>query len=374
MQSTTARARCSSGLVLFVLVWAAVPVASSDAHEDAAAKDGLRIGWASVDISPDRPVFLAGYFNARVSEGVADPITATALALESVAGGRTAGHVVMVSCDLISISDDVRDAVRAHVREAVPELDPQAVFLSATHTHVAPENRVQPCALRPLPLQDGNRYRGVDCDEVGVMSPAQYAAFAAGRIADAVTRAGRGRQPGAVGFGLGHAVVGRNRLITRFNNRSSMYGDTNHPEFSHVEGYEDHSVNALFTWNEDRELTGVVVNLACPSQAAGGYQVSADFWHEARIELRRRLGEHVFVLPQLSAAGDQSPSILVDKAAEARMRRLTGRTQREEIGVRIADAVAAVLPWAETEMDGNPPLALRVETVDLARRPITEAV
>ena len=180
MRRITGQALCWLAPAVVYGALCAVPVHSSERSDDSQPADspkesdgeGLRIGWASVDITPDEPVFMAGYFNARVSEGVADPITATALALESVDDGRATGSVVMVSCDLISISDDIRDAVRAQLRDIVPELDPQTVFISATHTHIAPENRVKPCALRPLPLQDGTRYRGVDCEEVGVMSPA----------------------------------------------------------------------------------------------------------------------------------------------------------------------------------------------------------
>ena len=43
----------------------------------------LRIGWASADLTPQRAVQVSGQFHVRVSEGVRDPITATALALSS---------------------------------------------------------------------------------------------------------------------------------------------------------------------------------------------------------------------------------------------------------------------------------------------------
>ena len=148
-----------------------------------------------------------------------------------------------------------------------------------------------------------------------------------------------------------------------------MYGKTDRREFSHVEGYEDHAVNLLYTWDADGKLTGVVVNLACPSQAAGGYQISADFWHDTRLELRKRLGEGLFVLPQCSAAGDQSPSVLVGEKAEARMDRLTGRSRRQEIAVRIADAVTSTLPEVEKQAESNPAFAHRVEQVELIAPP-----
>jgi len=48
-----------------------------------------------------------------------------------------------------------------------------------------------------------------------------------------------------------------------------MYGRTNDPNFSHIEGYEDHYVDLLFTWDPDGKLTGIIVNLACPSQETG---------------------------------------------------------------------------------------------------------
>ena len=90
---------------------------------------------------------------------------------------------------------------------------------------------------------------------------------------------------------------------------SRMYGKTDDPDFRNVEGYEDHSVNLLFTYDRDSQLTGVVVNLACPSQVSESlFELSADFWHETRQELRKRLGAGVQVLGQASAAGDQSPT------------------------------------------------------------------
>ncbi len=93
----------------------------------------LRIGWSSVDITPDKPVLLAGQFHARVSEGVHDPVTATALAVEN-----GDGRVIMISCDLVSIGNDLRDTVRALLKTAIPELRSDEILLNATHTHTAP--------------------------------------------------------------------------------------------------------------------------------------------------------------------------------------------------------------------------------------------
>ena len=87
-----------------------------------------------------------------------------------------------------------------------------------------------------------------------------------------------------------------------------------------------------------------------------------------RVELARRVGEGLFLLPQCSAAGDQSPHLLLHARAEERMRRLRGVTEREELARRIADAVTDVLPLAETEKRSDVPLRHAVRTLHLPAR------
>ncbi|MBS3761697.1 MAG: hypothetical protein KGZ25_00205, partial [Planctomycetes bacterium] len=221
--------------------------------------------------------------------------------------------------------------------------------------------------------------------ELPVMEPQEYTDRVVQRITRAVVSAWNARRPGKVGFGLAHAVVGHNRRVTYSDGKSRMYGNINDPEFRHVEGYEDHSVNLLGTWNTDGKLTGLVVNVACPSQVSENeYQISADYWHETREELRSRLGDDVHVLAQCSAAGDQSPHLVGNQErnadnvagkenAEVRMWRLAGHTQREEIAQRIADATEGCLPLMEKECESSPVLEHVVENVQLTRSQITPA-
>ena len=103
----------------------------------------LRIGWAETEITPQSPVILTGLGHARISEGGKDLLIAAALAIESTRDGEPV-RVVMVTCDLLSISDGVRDLVRERLRQELPELDPQVVFIGATHTHTAPFHYVRP--------------------------------------------------------------------------------------------------------------------------------------------------------------------------------------------------------------------------------------
>ncbi|MDY0169128.1 MAG: hypothetical protein RBS80_21475 [Thermoguttaceae bacterium] len=342
------------------------------------APDGLSIGWASNSITPDEPVIMSGGSRARISTGVMDPLTATALVLESGREGKTVERVVLVSADLGSVHTDMLERVLEIVGQRVPEIDPGKVVINGTHTHAAVERRKDPPLVKKfaeygieVPLEWS--WWGMD---LGVKpSPGEYFEFASGRIADAIEQAFKSRKPGGVSFGLGHAVVGHNRLTAYYGGRSQMYGNTDQPDFSHVEGYEDHSVGLLYTYDADHKLTGVMVNIACPAQVnEGGTLITADYWHETREELRKRLGESLYVLPQIAAAGDQSPHILVDRRAEARMQKLAGQNRRQQIAVRIADAVTSILPYMEGHIDPNPVLAHHMEKLELTRRRISEDI
>jgi hypothetical protein len=364
--------------VAAAVVLTAVVMAPCSVLADGPAPGGLRIGWATTSITPDVPVIMSGGSRARLSTGVMDPLTATALVLESDRGGETPERVVLVSVDLGSVHTDMLKRVLEIVGERAPEIDPRQVVICGTHTHAAVERRKDPPLVErfaelgiEIPLEWS--WWGMD---LGVKpSPGEYFEFASGRIADAIERAFKNRKPGGVSFGLGHAVVGQNRLTAYHDGRSQMYGGTDRADFSHVEGYVDHSVGLLSTYDADKKLTGLMVNVACPAQVnEGGTLITADYWHETREELRKRLGESLYVLPQIAAAGDQSPHILVDQRAEARMERLTGRNRREQIAVRIADAVTSVLPYLEAHVDSNPVLAHRREELELARRRISEEI
>ena len=70
--------------------------------------DYLLAGWASTDITPCKRVSLQGQNYERISEGVHDPIYATALALQK---GNV--QVIMVACDLIVIRRPLLLKVRA---------------------------------------------------------------------------------------------------------------------------------------------------------------------------------------------------------------------------------------------------------------------
>lgn len=332
----------------------------------------LLIGWASSDVSPDRPTLLQGQFYARVSEGIGDPITATVLALEGARPDGTPDCAVLVSCDRVGIPAHLQQAVRDAAADRLPGVDLTKIFLNATHTHDAPgADMMTGYGFDHDPDKAGGKAPpdyGPD-----VMTGAEYTAFFAPRVADAVVQAWESRRPGGISRAFGHAVVGHNRRAVYMDGASRMYGKTAVEDFSHIEGYEDHSVDMLFTWDEGGALTGVAVNLACPSQVTEHLLViSADYWHETRLELRRRFGQDLFVLPQCAPAGDQSPHFLLYQDQEQMMRDRRGLSEREEVARRIARAVEDVYELARESAQADVPLQHVVKTVDLPMRKVTD--
>ncbi|MFW6189176.1 MAG: hypothetical protein ACOC7T_01985 [Planctomycetota bacterium] len=317
----------------------------------------MKIGWAGCDVTPERPAKLRGQFYTRIAEGTKDPLTATALAVE---GDRPDGRpdgAVIVSCDRVSVPEELQQRVRDAAASALSDLDPRKVFLHATHTHDAPE------------ASDG--FYPPEGPEV--MSPSEYADFFADRVAEAVAAAWRERRPGAVGRAFTHAVVGHNRRAVYRDGSARMYGETDSEDFSHVEGYEDHGVDLLFTWSDDGDPTGVVVNLACPAQVEEHLtEYSSDFWHETRLMLRDRYGPDLFVLAQCAPAGDQSPHFLLYGEQERDMRERRGLTERQETARRIARAVYDGCEPARRAAYEDGPVQHVVRRVELPARLVTD--
>lgn len=330
----------------------------------------LLIGWAQRDITPDQAVNLCGQFHTRITKTVRDPVTITALVL---AAEEPADTAVFVSCDAAMISPGVYEQCRRAIKARLPSLDVAKLIMNATHTHTAPQM-----------FDFWYPPQGPE-----VMTPRAYAEFVTQRVADAVAEAWKNKKPGGVSWGFGYAVVGHNRRVVYFddlskrpdakplpggyrNGTAAMYGNTNDAQFSHIEGYVDHGLDVLFTWDQAEKLTGLIINLACPSQETEGESaISADFWHDIRVELRARHGRKLFVLPQCSAAGDLSPHPLLHQKAEERMLQLMGRSRRQEIGRRVAEAVDEILPCAAKSIVTEAPFRHIVKTLHLPRRMVT---
>ena len=90
----------------------------------------LKLGWSEIGITPEKKISLAGQFAERISEYVEKPLTATAMAVEC--GGD---QMVLCSADLVAVSVNLIDAIRAKLAGNTVGLDADKVIVCAIHTH-----------------------------------------------------------------------------------------------------------------------------------------------------------------------------------------------------------------------------------------------
>lgn len=348
----------------------------------------IKIGWAMREISIDDNLCLFGQMHLRISQGILDPTYTTALVLDS---GE--GHAIFCCCDIEAHRGDSIQRTIDKVVAMRPEIDPNSIVMNATHTHAAGSLLpTDPTSPDGVPLYDGMQYRE----------------FVAQQSADAIVEAWDNRCEGGIAYGYGYAVVGHSRRsvysVDRFQNTKGlviapnghgvMYGNPNRPEFSHYEAGADHFLNLMFTYDSRNKLTGIIVNVPCPSQLCGGSMLqSSDYWHDVRQAVKETYGEDAMVMPQCAFAGDISPRILHYDVAQTRRMKLkygmeydpvtwkTGSTtdyntkamaERKDICERIMAGINEVYGWASKDIQTQLKVKSVFKVITVPRRFITD--
>ncbi len=352
----------------------------------------LRIGWASRDVSTDKPVSIPGQFHVRISQGVFDPVTVSALVIDD-----DADLVIFVSADIVVIRNHLLDEIRERVAERNPDIPVDKILMNATHTHTGPSvYGDQKSGKDTGSVTSG--FNDLPLDGFEVASNDEYREFFCRQTVDAIDEAYTRRAAGGIAYGYGFAVVGHSRRTVYFddvskrpgavidsthgvNGHARMYGETNDPQFSHYEAGTDPFINLLYTFDTSGKLTGAIVNVPCPSQnSEGASLISASFWNEAREAIRVRHG-NIFILPQTAASGDLAPRILHYKRAQQRRLKLkygcepepiSELNARRDIAERIAAAFTEVLDWAKKDIRTDSPVTHVVDTVHLSKRMISD--
>ena len=277
----------------------------------------IKIGWGEESILPNgRKVDLVGQFYERISAEVETPIAVNALALEA---GEDS--VIFVSCDLVSTSHLLLERVRELLPDSFPK---DKLIINAIHTHTSMGysqrsdsvsdgasrgalhalNQFKPDHVTYVPLAQDNSPEILRDDEAKE--------FLADRIAKAALGAWNGRKEGAIAFGFGRAAVGMCRRVCYDDGSAKMWGDTNSANFTELEGGNDSGIELMFTYDEDKRLTGVVANVACPAQVLEHQSfISSDYMGKVKERIRKKFGDKVGFLGLISAAGDMCPRDMV---------------------------------------------------------------
>jgi len=350
--------------------------------------NNVKIGWSSCDISTEKPINIPGQFHMRISEGILDPLTLTALVIDN-----GSDLVVFLSADLVVIRSYLLDEIRAKVAKLCPSVPPEKILMNSTHTHTGASHYLDKGGVA---LSTGSSTAPVDDvphPGIEIASSDEYRDFLSTKAAEAIKEAYDKLALGGIAYGYGYAVVSHSRRVIYFddtslrpgeanngfrvNGHGVMYGNTHDDNFSHYEAGADHFVNLLYTFDPAGALTGAIINVPCPSQnSEHEYRLSADYWHNVRLAVRKKHGD-IFILPQCAAGGDLSPRILHYKQAQSRRFKLkygeeqTEMAARKDIAERIAVAFDEVLDWAKKDIKTELPLQHVVKTVHLTKRRIS---
>lgn len=352
----------------------------------------LKIGWSEVSIVPKKKVKLAGQFFERISEYVETPITVTTMAIES-----DGNQFIICSCDLAKIAPNLLALVREKVKEANSEINTDAIVVAATHTHTSmlydygsnsDTSAYSGLAILKRYLPEDKKYVEKVKDD-NVLTPKEALEFLVERISTCILEAWNNCKKAYFSNQFGRAAVGQCRRVVYDDGTAKMWGDTNSANFEALESGNDSGIELIYTFDENKKLTGVVANIACPSQVVEHRSfISSDYWGKVRIILREKFGEDLKVLGLCAAAGDQCPRDMIrwvnpetpiddpnikrekyiERKADPSMFDIGGTWK---VGKRIANEIIDVYEEAVNELKDETVLKHEKMLVDLPVRRVT---
>ncbi len=270
----------------------------------------ILIGWSEESIVPDRPVYLSGQLYERISECVETNISITALAIES--GSE---KVILVSADIESPNEKLVNLARQKYKEKGGTLQPEKIIIGAIHTHTSIHYASYFDGAKEVLnefLPEGKKYTPIVENNKDVVSGEEALEFIAEKIAVCAINAWHNRKKGMYANAFGRAVVGHCRRVVYDDGSAKMWGDSNHANFKELEGGNDSGIELIYFFDADKKLTGIMANIACPAQVLEHHSfISADYWGEVKKKLRMKFGDDLFLIPFISAAGDQCPRDMI---------------------------------------------------------------
>ncbi|MBL4886464.1 MAG: neutral/alkaline non-lysosomal ceramidase N-terminal domain-containing protein [Planctomycetaceae bacterium] len=244
------------------------------------ASSGWKAGVASVKITPEKPIWMAGYASRnKPSEGIELDIYAKALAIEDASGTR----FVMVTTDLIGIPRTMRHNVEALFMEKF-KLPAAALLLNASHTHCGPEIRYE-------------RVQGETISSAILSASRLYTQNLEQQLIGIIGQAINDLEPVNLTYSYGRAGFAMNRRTP------TEKGVRNHP---YPEGPVDHQVPVLKVTTVKKKLKAVLFGYACHNTTMSFYKISGDYAGFAQKYIEE-LHPGTLALFMMGCGGDQNP-------------------------------------------------------------------
>lgn len=298
----------------------------------------LRLGRASVVITPPVGTPMGGSYALRLSDGVLDDLHAKALVLD-----QDGVRVAMVSCDLVALSNPVINEARRLVQQATG-LKPEQVLISATHCHSGP-------LITGRGSRDG-AYGGT----LDILK--QYMAALPGRIAESVRLASASLTPVRVSAAIAHeSSVSFNRRFLMKDGATGWNPGKRNPNIVRPAGPIDPEVAVVSFDSPDGKPQVTYVNHALHVAVTSGSKFSSDYPGTIARLLGEVKGRDMLTVFTIGAAGNVN-HINVNSAT-----RQGGPTEANRIGTILAARVLKT--YEQLEPLATDPLQFRRETVKL---------
>ncbi len=273
----------------------------------------IKMGWSEVDITPKKgtKINLAGQFFERITDEVESPITVTAFALES-----GDDQMIICSCDLVSVTKNLHDLVKEKLKGKL-SISTDKIIINAIHSHTSYDYKIEGVSsgssldvLKQM-LPEDMQYKMLVSNE-DCLKPEDALIFLADKIAEAILTAWNDRSEGYFECAFGRAAVGMNRRVCYDDGSAKMWGDSNKANFTELEGGNDSGIEIIYIFDKNKEINGVIANIACPAQVVEHRSyISSDYWGKVKENLRKHFNKNIFVLGLCSAAGDLCPRDLI---------------------------------------------------------------
>lgn len=249
----------------------------------AAPPGGWKVGIARAVITPDKPVWLAGYGSKRAPDGKLHDLWMKALALEDAAGKRA----VLVTSDFQGVPKSVSDRVFAQLKARL-SLERTQVMVTFSHNHCGPRLG-----------DDLVDYYPVESEQESLVD--EYSSQMVERMTAMVEEAFSKLAPATLAFGEGRATF----AVNRRNNREAEVPRLL-AEGKPLAGPVDHAVPLLTVTRPDGRLDAVLFGYACHPTTLSFAKWCGDYPGFAQLEIEAK-HPGVTALFVNTCGGDQNP-------------------------------------------------------------------
>ena len=223
-----------------------------------------KAGVAKAVITPEKPVWLAGYGTKRAPDGKLHDLWMKALALEDTDGHRA----VLITSDFQGVPKEMSDIAFKMIKQKYG-LDRDRVMFTFSHNHCGPRLG-----------NDLIDYYPIDPEQVRLVE--EYTSQMVTRLVDLVGESLAKLAPANLRIGEGHATF----AVNRRNNREADVPSLLERGMPLV-GPVDHSVPVMTVTRPDGQLDAILFGYACHPTTLNFLTWCGDYPGFAQLELER---------------------------------------------------------------------------------------